>query len=91
MDFARKALADVTLFPLWLDNAAAPSVEPQLIGHTQADLLIVGGGFTGLWAAIIAKEETPGRDVVLIEAGKVAYGAINIDLQFVPSRGYTFP
>lgn len=75
MDFAQKALADVTLFPLWLDNAAAPSVEPQLIGRTKADLLIVGGGFTGLWAAVLAKEADPGRDVVLIEAGKVAYGA----------------
>lgn len=75
MDFAQKALADVTLFPLWLDNAAAPTVEPQLIGRTQADLLVVGGGFTGLWAAVLAKEADPGRDVVLIEAGKVAYGA----------------
>ncbi len=75
MDFAQKALGDVTLFPLWLDNPAAPAVEPQLIGRTEADLLIVGGGFTGLWAAVQAKEADPGRDVVLIEAGKVAYGA----------------
>jgi glycine/D-amino acid oxidase-like deaminating enzyme len=75
MDFAQQALRDVTLFPLWLDNKAAPSVEPQLIGRTEADLLIVGGGFTGLWAAIQAKEADPIRNVVLIEAGKVAYGA----------------
>lgn len=75
MNFAGKALEDVTLFPLWLDNETAPSVEPQLIGRTEADLLIVGGGFTGLWAAVLAKEADPGRDVVLIEAGKVAYGA----------------
>lgn len=75
MTFARTALKDVTFFPFWLDSPDAPAVEPQLIGHTSADLLIVGGGFTGLWAAIQAKEAEPGRDVMLIEAGRVAYGA----------------
>jgi monoamine oxidase len=67
-----RALRDVTLFPLWLDNPAAPTPERPLIGRSEADLVIVGGGFTGLWAAIQAKEADPGRDVVLIEAAKVA-------------------
>lgn len=75
MTFAATSLKDVTFFPLWLASADAPEVTPQLIGHTEADLLIVGGGFTGLWAAILAKEADPARDVMLIEAGKVAYGA----------------
>jgi glycine/D-amino acid oxidase-like deaminating enzyme len=35
----------------------------------------VGGGFTGLWAAVQAKEEEPDRDVVLLEADTVAEGA----------------
>jgi glycine/D-amino acid oxidase-like deaminating enzyme len=70
-----RALSDVTLFPLWLDNPAAPTPERPLIGRSEADLVIVGGGFTGLWAAVQAKEADPGRDVVLIEAGKVAHGA----------------
>lgn len=69
-----KMLADATLYPVWLDNPAAPETCPHLIGRTEADLLIVGGGFTGLWSAIIAKERDPGRDVVVIEAGKVAHG-----------------
>lgn len=75
MRFATDALKDVTFFPFWLDNEAAPEVTPQHIGHTSADLLIIGGGFTGLWAAIQAKESNPDRDVMLIEAGRVAYGA----------------
>ncbi len=74
-ELAQRALKEVTLFPFWLDNEAAPKAEQHLIGKTECDLLVVGGGFTGLWAAIQAKEQTPGRDVVLIEAGKVAYGA----------------
>ena len=75
MNKEQQALKDVTLFPYWLDNSLAPTVQPQLIGRTQADLTIIGGGFTGLWAAILAKEADPGLDVLLLEAGKVAYGA----------------
>ncbi|WP_022706134.1 NAD(P)/FAD-dependent oxidoreductase [Paracoccus zeaxanthinifaciens] len=75
MTLKHAALADATLSPLWLDDPAAPATEPHLIGRRQADLLIVGGGFTGLWAAIIAKQRDPSREVVVIEAGKVAHGA----------------
>lgn len=39
MNFATGALKDVTFFPFWLDNDAAPDVTPQHIGHTSADLL----------------------------------------------------
>jgi glycine/D-amino acid oxidase-like deaminating enzyme len=35
----------------------------------------VGGGFTGLWAALQAKEEDPSRDVVLLEATRISQGA----------------
>ena len=31
MGFAETALEDVTFFPFWLDDAAAPVVQPQLI------------------------------------------------------------
>ncbi|MCP4327478.1 MAG: FAD-dependent oxidoreductase [Alphaproteobacteria bacterium] len=70
-----RALGDTTLFPFWLDSPDAPSPAPPLIGRTEADLVIVGGGFTGLWAAVQGKEADPGRDIVLVEAGKVAHGA----------------
>ena len=74
-DLSKRALQQVTLFPFWLDNPDAPAVEPNLIGRTEADVVIVGGGFTGLWAAIQAKEADPARDVLLVEGSKVAYGA----------------
>jgi len=41
----------------------------------EADLAIVGGGFTGLWAALTAKLRQPERDVVLLEADRTAEGA----------------
>lgn len=75
MSFAKSSLKDVAFLPFWLDNPAAPGVQPPLVGRTDADLAIVGGGFTGLWAAIQAKEADRGRNVVLIEAGKVGQGA----------------
>ena len=39
------------------------------------DLCVVGGGYTGLWTAIIAKERDPSRDVVLIDAAEVGSAA----------------
>jgi glycine/D-amino acid oxidase-like deaminating enzyme len=72
---AARALREATLFPLWLDHPSAPDVQPNLIGNTKAELVVVGGGFTGLWAALIAKETNPSSEVVLLEAGKVAHGA----------------
>lgn len=70
-----KYFSDTKLFPFWLDRTDAPAVERELIGRSEADLVIVGGGFTGLWAAVQAKELNPSMDVVVLEAGKIAYGA----------------
>jgi glycine/D-amino acid oxidase-like deaminating enzyme len=39
------------------------------------DLCIIGGGYTGLWTAIIAKERDPNRDIVLIDAHEVGSAA----------------
>jgi len=66
------ALREAEPTPFWLDNAAAPAPRPALTGADTCDLAIVGAGFTGLWAALLAKEADPGRDVVVLEAGRVA-------------------
>jgi len=71
----RKAMAAVKFAPFWLDAEGRPVDQPALSAEIVADLLIVGSGFTGLWAAIHAKEEQPDRDVVMIEANSVAAGA----------------
>lgn len=70
-----KALADVTMTPFWLDRPDAPEPRERLTRHLKADLLVVGGGFTGLWGAIQAKQRQPEIDVILIEKGSVANGA----------------
>ena len=71
----RETYADASPVPYWLDQPGAPDPCPQLDGTTRADLAIVGGGFTGLWAAIEAKQGHPDRDVVLVEQDTIAFGA----------------
>lgn len=61
--------------PFWLDNPDAPQPLSPLANNLSTDLLIVGGGFTGLWGAIQSKQANPERDVVLIEKDAVATGA----------------
>ncbi|MGZ4710485.1 MAG: FAD-dependent oxidoreductase, partial [Acidimicrobiales bacterium] len=75
MNPVEAALGDAAPTPFWLDQAGRPEPSPPLMGSTTADLVIVGGGFTGLWAAVQAKEEQPDLDVVLLEAGEVGVGA----------------
>ncbi len=41
----------------------------------EADLCVVGGGYTGLWTALRAKERDPGRRVVLLEAQRLGWAA----------------
>ncbi|WGL15319.1 FAD-dependent oxidoreductase [Microbulbifer bruguierae] len=72
---ALEALQKTTFFPYWLDIPQRPRDEPALQRPLECDLLIVGGGFTGLWAAVQAKEADPQRDIVLIEANSIAIGA----------------
>jgi glycine/D-amino acid oxidase-like deaminating enzyme len=72
---ARQALERTRFTTYWLDSLDAVQDEPKHAGVIGCDLLIVGGGFCGLWAAIQAKEQEPARDVVLIEAKSVANGA----------------
>jgi glycine/D-amino acid oxidase-like deaminating enzyme len=68
------AYAAARLVPYWLDRPEAPDPAPALSGDATCDLAIIGGGFTGLWAAILAKQDDPGRDVVLVEGDTIAFG-----------------
>jgi glycine/D-amino acid oxidase-like deaminating enzyme len=67
-----RALADSEQRVFWLDSADAPDPLPPLDGEVTCDLAIVGGGFTGLWAALMA---APDEDVVLLEGDRCGWGA----------------
>ncbi|SED27175.1 Glycine/D-amino acid oxidase [Amycolatopsis tolypomycina] len=66
------SLADSILQPLWLDTPDRPAPRPALDDDIAADLLVVGGGFTGLWTALRAAERNPGVRVVLVERDRLA-------------------
>jgi glycine/D-amino acid oxidase-like deaminating enzyme len=69
------ALKDAVLRPLWHDPEIMPEPLPALTKDEKCELLIVGGGFTGLWAALQAKERKPDTDIILLEQTFVGDGA----------------
>jgi glycine/D-amino acid oxidase-like deaminating enzyme len=73
--FHLEALADADPYPYWYDDADEPEANPMLVKTESCDLCIVGGGYTGLWTAIIARERDPSRDIVLIDAHEVGSAA----------------
>lgn len=58
---------------LWATTAAPPAQCPSLIDRGEAEILIIGGGFTGLSAALHLAER--GIDVCLLEAQEPGWGA----------------
>lgn len=64
--------------PFWLDQALAVETEapaPPLARDRRVDVCIVGGGYTGLWTAIMLREQAPGLQVALVEADICGAGA----------------
>jgi glycine/D-amino acid oxidase-like deaminating enzyme len=61
--------------PYWLDQPGAPERAPSLSGQATAGLAVIGGGFTGLWTALLAKERDPGADVAVLEGRTAGWAA----------------
>ena len=72
---AREALKGASTTPFWLDTDERPEPRPALTGTISTDLVVVGGGFTGLWTALLAKERDPGRRVILLEGKRIGWAA----------------
>ena len=70
-----EALKDAIACPLWHDPEIMPDQLPEISSDQSCELLIVGGGFTGLWAAMQAKERNADADIILIEQTFVGDGA----------------
>lgn len=59
----------------WLQDIDAQSVTEPLAGSQQADIVIVGGGYTGLWTALRLREQAPEKRIMVLEAGHCGSGA----------------
>lgn len=58
----------------WLAQEPPLAPRPALAGDVTADIVIVGGGFTGMWAAWLAREQEPGARVAIVEADLCGHG-----------------
>ena len=63
--------------PFWIEQALFNdgALAPALQGAQQADVCIVGGGFTGLWTAIQCKQQNPQLDIAILESDLCGAGA----------------
>jgi glycine/D-amino acid oxidase-like deaminating enzyme len=73
------ALVDAALAPsrpavFWLEDAPG-AAYPSLAGDATADVTVVGGGYCGLWTALLAKRRNPGARVLLLEAETIGWAA----------------
>ena len=61
---------------LWHETAGEDwTPRPTLPGDTEADVAIVGAGFTGLWTAYYLLRRAPGLRVLVLEAEVAGFGA----------------
>ncbi|MCX5151362.1 MULTISPECIES: NAD(P)/FAD-dependent oxidoreductase [unclassified Streptomyces] len=70
-----QSLSEALPVSYWLDDPGKPAAQPALTSDEACDLLVIGGGYSGLWTALIAKERDPARDVVLIESKEAGWAA----------------
>ncbi|WP_395311502.1 FAD-dependent oxidoreductase [Mycobacterium sp. AMU20-3851] len=68
-------LCDAEPRPVWWDGVQIGARTEPLRGRVRADLVIVGAGYAGLWAAIEALTDHPGRRVVVLEQSWVGAAA----------------
>lgn len=63
--------------PFWIEQALFNdgALAPALQGAQQADVCIIGGGFTGLWTAIQCKQQNPQLDIAILESDLCGAGA----------------
>ncbi len=69
------ALHEVRDACFWIEDVAQPHRFPGLTGDHRADLVVVGGGYAGLWTAVRAQQRDPGRRVVLVESRRLGWAA----------------
>jgi glycine/D-amino acid oxidase-like deaminating enzyme len=69
------ALAGSRQAPFWLDDLGERVRYPRYAGSASFDLAVVGGGYTGLWTALQAKQRDPSARVILLEAKTIGWAA----------------
>jgi glycine/D-amino acid oxidase-like deaminating enzyme len=80
-----------TAHGFWLDETGVPEPLPPLDGSTGADVVVIGGGYTGLWTAWWIADANPDARVVLLEAEVCGTGPSGRNGGFVNSMWFSVP
>ena len=75
----------------WIADAGSPEVLAALEGDHRADVVVVGGGYTGLWTAWHVLEAEPDADVVVLESGRCGHGPSGRNGGFVTGMDLSLP
>jgi glycine/D-amino acid oxidase-like deaminating enzyme len=75
----------------WIAEAGSPEVLPALEGEQHADVVVIGGGYTGMWTAWHVLAAEPDARVVLLESGRCGHGPSGRNGGFVTGMDLSFP
>ncbi|MCZ7534056.1 MAG: FAD-binding oxidoreductase [Acidimicrobiia bacterium] len=68
-------ISTAKLAPLWWDAVDAKVTRRAIVANVDADIAIVGAGYTGLWCAYHLAGFDPSLKIVVVEAHHVGFGA----------------
>ncbi|HEX2105074.1 MAG TPA: FAD-dependent oxidoreductase [Solirubrobacteraceae bacterium] len=71
----------------WIAEAGPPPLLPALAGDLEADVVVIGGGYTGMWAAWHVLDDDPDARVVVLEDDRCGFGPSGRNGGFVQSFG----
>src|SRR6266545_1944961 len=69
----------------WIAEAGPPAPLPALAGDASADVVVIGGGYSGMWAAWQLAQE--GASAIVLEAVRCGLGPSGRNGGFVSSLG----
>ena len=75
----------------WLEEAPRPEPLAPLDGERTADVVVAGGGYTGMWTAWHLKQLEPDAEVVVLEAGACGEGPSGRNGGFVNTLWFSLP
>ncbi len=75
----------------WISRLDPHEPRPALSGERRADVVVVGGGYTGMWTAWWLKQHAPTSEVVLIDRGICGLGPSGRNGGFCNSMWFSLP
>jgi glycine/D-amino acid oxidase-like deaminating enzyme len=75
----------------WLEEAGPVAAMPELAGERSVDVVVIGGGYTGMWTAWWVKKLEQDASVVVLEADVCGYGPSGRNGGFVNVMWFSLP